>query len=69
MVLHPGDDGELGQYGFPDDRVQEWTQEELQSRIDVGGGERIPTLEQVLQLCLLSPQMLINIELKAPYDD
>lgn len=34
----------------------------------MGGGERIPTLESVLKLSLCRPNMLLNIELKGPFD-
>ena len=66
MVLHGGNDGELTLYGLPEERVFEWTAQELQERIDIGGGERIPTLDQVLSLCAAAPDMLLNIELKSP---
>ena len=36
------------------------------AKIDIGGGERIPTLEAVLMLCLDAPKMIVNIELKSP---
>jgi len=29
MIMHGGDDGELGHYGHPDDHVFDWTCEEL----------------------------------------
>lgn len=67
MILHGGDDGQLGKYGYPEDQVFDWTAEELQ-RLDIGEGERMPTLEEVLQLCQNVPQMLLNIEVKAPED-
>lgn len=67
MVLHgSGYSGTLKKYGFPADRVFEWTKEELQTRIDLGGGERIPTLEEVLLLCEQSPYMVLNLEMKTP---
>ena len=69
MVLHGGLQGELTLYGMPTEYVQDWTREELQSdRIDIGGGERIPTLLQLIQLCEGKDDMLLNIELKGPKD-
>ena len=50
MVLHGGNDGQLSLYGRPDDRVFDFTQAELQSEIDIGEGEVIPTLEEVFCL-------------------
>lgn len=66
MVLHGGSDGELELYGLHEERVFDWTKEELQTQIDLGEGERIPTLESLIELCQESPQMLLNIELKGP---
>lgn len=68
MVLHGGDDGELSHYGLGNEFVYSWTKLELQSRIDIGEGQRIPTLESVLCLCQDNPNMLLNIELKGPCD-
>ena len=68
MVLHGGDDGELNHYGFSNQRVYDWTREELQTRIDLGEDQRIPTLLSVISLCSESPNMLLNIELKGPCD-
>jgi hypothetical protein len=65
MVLHGGQQGELTLYGMPTEYVYEWTAAELRSKIDIGEGEMMPTLEEVL--CLFKGQrMLLNIELKAP---
>lgn len=66
MVLHGGSDGQLSLYGLENERVFNWTQEELQTKIDLGQGERIPTLESLIMLCMDSPSMLLNIELKGP---
>lgn len=66
MIMHGGDDGELGHYGFPCDHVFDWTQEELETRLDIGEGERMPTLEALFKLCANNRDMLLNIELKAP---
>ena len=65
MLLHGGDDGQLAKYGFPDDYVFDWTYSELKT-LDIGGGEEIPTLDQLLTLLHEAPDMLINIELKMP---
>ena len=49
MILHGGSDGQLSQYGLDaTERVFNWTQEELQERIDIGEGEKIPTLEALI---------------------
>ena len=69
MILHGGKDGELNQYGLPDDRVFRWTSGDLQQKIDIGEGEKMPTLEQLIQLCQDSPEMLLNIELKGPISE
>ena len=66
MLLHGGDDGQLAKYGFPDDFVFDWTYSELKT-LDIGGGEEIPTLDQLLTLLQEAPEMLINIELKTPF--
>ena len=68
MVLHGGDNGELNHYGLNNQRVYDWTREELQTRIDLGEDQRIPTLLSVISLCAESPNMLLNIELKGPCD-
>ena len=69
MVLHGGDNGQLNKYGLDDQHVFRWTQKQLQSKIDLGGGERIPTLEALIKLSLSRPNMLLNIELKGPWDE
>ena len=69
MVLHGGDDGQLSKYGLGDERVFNWTSQDLQTRIDIGEGERMPTLEELLQLCQSSPSMILNIELKGPLNE
>merc|ERR1712013_272147 len=65
MVLHGGDNGQLAKYGFADDFAFDWTSAELK-RLDIGGGEQIPTLDEVLTLVHQAPDMLLNIEMKAP---
>ncbi len=69
MIMHGGDDGELGHYGFPSDHVFDWTKAELESRIDIGEGERMPTLEALFELCANNRDISLNIEMKAPMSD
>jgi glycerophosphoryl diester phosphodiesterase len=63
MVIHGGEDGQLKDYGYPDDFVFEWTKAKLQT-LDAGEGETLPTLEEVFEL--FRGNMFINIELKGP---
>ena len=65
MILHGGCDGTLKDYGRPQDYIFNWTVEELQ-QIDIGDGEKIPTLESLLELSKSSPNVILNIELKVP---
>lgn len=67
MVLHGGCQGELTLYGMRTEYVYEWTAHDLQTKIDIGEGERIPTLQDVIAL-YKDEQMLLNIELKGPSD-
>ena len=62
MVLH---DGDLSMYeGYSaDDITFRFTQEELQ-QIDIGEGERMPTLEEWIQFYEDSPNILLNFDLK-----
>jgi len=62
-VVHGGEDGELKDYGYPEDYVFRWTKEKLQT-LDAGEGETLPTLESVFEL--FRGHMFINIELKGP---
>ena len=66
MILHGGEDGQLSKYGFGDQFVFDWTCEELQT-LDIGEGEQMPTLDQVLTLLQEAPDMQINIEIKVPH--
>ncbi len=66
MVLHGGLDGQLSLYGLDNEKVFEWTKEQLQTKIDLGQGQRIPSLEDVIKVCKKAPKMLLNIELKGP---
>ena len=65
MVLHGGNDGQLSLYGLPDQFVFDWTMQELQT-LDIGQGEQMPTLRELLTLIQEAPDMIINIELKGP---
>jgi glycerophosphoryl diester phosphodiesterase len=61
VVFHDDDLKRLG-----NGRTESIRQTPLEAlrEVDLGGGERIPTLEEVL--ATLGPHMLVNIELKAP---
>ena len=63
VVVHGGDNGELKDYGHPDDHVQDWTLDKLQ-QLDAGEGESLPTLESVFEL--FRGHVFVNIELKGP---
>ena len=69
MIMHGGDNGELNKYGYPNDYVFDWTSKDLIERLDIGEGERMPTLEMLLKEAVKRPNMLLNIELKAPADE
>lgn len=69
MILHGGDNGQLSKYGLENDYVFQWPSTRLQSELDIGEGERMPTLEALLELSLSRPNMLLNIELKGPLDE
>jgi glycerophosphoryl diester phosphodiesterase len=60
VVFH---DDDLARVARRPERVRE-APLELLREVDLGGGERIPTLEEVL--AQLAPDQLVNIELKAP---
>lgn len=64
MVMHGGDDGDLKDYGFPDDYIFNWNCKDLQ-KLDAGNGERIPLLSEVFEL-IHSTNVFVNIELKGP---
>lgn len=69
MVLHGHDMGALHHFGFPGERVFEWTTENLTSDIiDIGLGGRMPTLDDYLAESLRVPSLLLNFELKGPLD-
>lgn len=64
MVVHGGNDGELSLYGLREERVFDWTSEQLKT-LDIGESEVMPTLEELLTL-YDGANMLLNIELKGP---
>ena len=64
---HGGSDGQLELYGLHDERVFDWTSDKLKT-LDIGEGEVMPTLEELLHL-VKGTRMLINIELKGPLTD
>ena len=66
MVLRTGADGELAPYGYPKEYVYDWDSTQLQTKIDLGSGQRVPTLEQVILLTLDAPKLQIHIEVKSP---
>ena len=59
VVFH---DDDLSRLGGRPDQVRQLTWDELRT-VDLGGGERIPTLEMVLEAI---GSMLLNVELKSP---
>ena len=71
MVLHGGADGSLKHYGhrFRHEYVWQWTRERLQSQLDLGKGEKMPTFKQLIELCEKAPDMLMNIEMKMPQNE
>ena len=70
VVIHGGIDGLLpiskraSKLGS-EKRVWQQTAEQL-TNFDIGDGEKIPLLDEVLALCENFPRALINIELKGP---
>ena len=38
----------LNKYHHEDGKIFEWTQADIESKIDIGDGERMPTLEAVI---------------------
>jgi hypothetical protein len=47
-VCHGGDDGNLKDYGFPEDYIFDWPLDKLKTLKATEEGETIPTLEEVL---------------------
>ena len=68
MVLHGLGEGNMSQYDglSSDDIVFRWTREELQSKIDIGGGQVMPTLEEWFQFWQDSPDIVLWIDMKSP---
>lgn len=64
--MHGGDNGELNHhFNLPEiEYIFDKTFEELRE-FDMGQGERIPTLRDVI--ALIDKRMLINIEVKTPF--
>ena len=67
VVLHGGQNGELDAFNRPKDFVWKMNLAQLQ-KLNLGDGEKITTLEEVLMLALDASRMLINIEIKTPAD-
>ena len=65
VVLHGGPNGELTDFARPKDFIWKMTHHQLQ-KLDLGEGEKVTTLEEVLMLMLDASKMLINIEIKCP---
>lgn len=66
IILHGGDDGELGHH-FPgdDSYIFEKSYDELLA-YTLENGEQIPKLETLIQL--VNKKLFINFEVKAPYN-
>ena len=62
-MVHGGDDGNLKDFGLPDEYIYEWDFEKLQT-LDAGDGAKIPTLEQVFEL--FKGKIFVNVEVKGP---
>jgi len=63
VVAHGGDDGNLKDYGFPEEFIYDWTYEKLLT-LDAGEGQKIPSLEQVF--ALFQGKVFVNVEMKGP---
>ena len=66
VVAHGGDDGNLKDYGFPEEFIYDWTYDKLLT-LDAGEGQKIPTLEQVF--ALFQGKVFVNVEMKGPRTD
>ena len=66
VVAHGGDDGNLKDYGFPEEFIYDWTFDKLLT-LDAGEGQKIPTLEQVF--ALFQGKVFVNVEMKGPRTD
>ena len=68
MITHGGDNGQFDKYGLPQDFVYEWSCADLKAKLDMGDGEKMPTLPELLDLTAKT-EMFMNIELKGPMDE
>lgn len=67
MVIHGHDMGTMNEFGFPGEKIFEWTTQDMTDKvIDIGLGERMPTLDQFLKESLRHPELLLNFEVKGP---
>lgn len=64
LVMHGGEDGNLKDYGMPEEYIFLKTLEELR-QLDAGNGEKIPLLSELFELIKPTP-IFVNIELKGP---
>ena len=66
-ILHGGDNGELNHhFNLPQvEYIFDKTLDELR-QYDMGEGEKVPTLLEVINL--VNKSLMINIEVKAPHD-
>ena len=48
VVMHGGDDGNLKDYGLPEEYIFNWRCEDLK-KLDAGNGEKIPILSEVFE--------------------
>lgn len=62
-MTHGGDDGNLKDYGYPEDYIYKWDYDQLQT-LDAGNGAKIPTLSQVFDL--VKGKIFVNVEVKGP---
>lgn len=65
--MHGGPNGELTDFNRPKDFIWKMTHQQL-LKLNLGEGEKVTTLEEVLMLTLDASKMLINIEIKSPAD-
>lgn len=69
MVTHGGENGQLVKYGYADEYIFDWTQEDIKAKIKLENGEQgLPTLHEVLSLFKSAPFVFVNVELKGPID-
>eukprot|EP00347_Sterkiella_histriomuscorum_P003717 403363216 len=63
VVCHGGDDGNLKDYGLPEEFIYEWDFDRLQT-LDAGEGAKIPKLEEVFKT--FDGKVFVNVEVKGP---